>query len=390
MIGVFLPPSALDVSKIKYALNFIKIFDKRENQKKILILVYKKDIDLLGTWVKYLQIVSFNFNKYKNKILRISGVDNEHSFLEYETAIKNYGIKFAIFPSAPAGIINCKIPYATSIQSIGHRLNPELLETSLHGLWKIREDSISTLCKNAKLIFIDSEVGKEYLKFYYNAKSEIVVLPHNLPDSLDIAVAKDKQSKILKKFGISKKYLFYPAQLWPHKNHVRILEALRYLKKKNMDLQLVFTASSKSVNEQFGIEYILKRIAKDSGIEDDLIITGYLDDVEMKTLYLNAFAMIMPQLIPEPCIPLVEAMGLKCPVITSNIPGLKDQIYDCGVLVDPYDIKSIAEGIESLLEDQVRNRYIREGFNKFNSLKDELQMLYSVVENKVLCTLCHK
>jgi len=387
MIGIFLQPDAIDVSKIKYALNFIKIFDKKENQNKILILVYDKHVDCLRPKIKNLQITPFNLNRFNKKILRITDRIKEQPFFEYATAIKNFGIKFAVFPLAPEGIFQCKIPYATSIQSMGHRLNPEFLETSLNGLWRIREDNISTLCKNARIIFIDSEIGKKYLEFYYDTKAEIIILPHGLPDSLDITVPQEKQSKILTKFGISKKYLFYPAQLWQHKNHVRILEALRFLKNKNIDLQLVYTASNRSVNEQFGIEYILKRIAIDNGIEEDLVITGYLDDIEMKTFYLNAMAMIMPQLIPEPCIPLVEAMGLKCPVITSNLPGLKDQINGSGVLVDPYDIKSIANGIEILLDNSNRKKFVELGFNRFQFLQKDLIKLSSIVESKLLSVL---
>jgi len=249
MIGIFLPP--LDVSKLKYVLNFIKILDKAENQSKVIILVYKENISLLENEITYLPINSFDFNKYYSRILGYAGkIISPLSFREYEMAIKKFGIKFAIFPAPPADIINCKIPYATSIQSMGHRLNPELSETSQEGLWEGRENIISTLCKNAKILFIDSEIGKEYLKFYYNRKSEIIVLPHSLPDSLNITVTKDEQFAILNKFGISKRFLFYPAQLWPHKNHVRILEALRYLKEKGLDLQLVFTGPSTEIRKK--------------------------------------------------------------------------------------------------------------------------------------------
>ena len=41
-------------------------------------------------------------------------------------------------------------------------------------------------------------------------------------------------------------------------------------------------------------------------------------------------------------------MHLGCPVIVSNISGYPDQVGDSGILVNPYDVISIAEGIELL------------------------------------------
>jgi len=107
----------------------------------------------------------------------------------------------------------------------------------------------------------------------------------------------------------------------------------------------------------------------------------------MKTLYLNALAMIMPQLIPEPCIPIVEAMGFNCPVITSNLQGLKEQVGDSGVLVDPYDVYSIANGINLLLDDQERGRFIKLGSNRYNSIKNELQLIFSDIEDNIISRL---
>ena len=51
MIGIFLPPSAVDVSKIRYAVKLISIFDQEKYKNKVLALTYKNDIELLREWV---------------------------------------------------------------------------------------------------------------------------------------------------------------------------------------------------------------------------------------------------------------------------------------------------------------------------------------------------
>jgi len=385
MIGLFLPPMALDVSKIKYSLKLIEIFDKTEYKGKVVVFVYKKYIDFIQPDVKNIEVVAYGYTfifKLLIKILKIIGVDIIKS--DFNKAIKKNKITFGIFPTPNIDIKKCNIPYAASFQSLGHRLNPELQDTAGDGLWEYREDLYSIVCKGASLIFIDSEVGKDYLKFYYEPKGEIIVIPHEVPTELNINVSTSRQKELLNKHKVTKKFLFYPAQFWPHKNHIRIFEAVKYLKKDGIDIQVVFTGSSNTISEKYCIKKRLKRIAHDWHISNDLIITGYLTAEEIFTFYKNAAAMIMPQLIPEPCIPYIESMGLGCPVIGSDIPGIKEQIDGCGILVNPYNVESIANGIRSLFcVEKPCSNYIQMGFENRNRIIFSKISVSSLVRDKI-------
>jgi len=381
MIGIFLPPMALDVSKINYAYNLLKIFDKPENKSNVIVLVYKQSSDLLNSRIKHLEINSYGCGKMSTLRSKLSKVFNRERIPEFQMAILKHKITFAIFPTPTMELKHCTVPFAASFQSLGHRLNPELQETAGGRLWENREDLYTFVCNKASMIFIDSEIGKKYLKFYYEPKGTIVVIPHDVPVSLNVEVSDRVQKDILKKFGVVKKFLFYPAQLWPHKNHIRILEANKILLKRGVDVQLVFTASSKSVNNEYGIESRLKRIARESGLDQNLIITGFLDDKEIITFYKNALAMIMPQLIPEPCLPYVESLGLKCPVIASDIPGIKDQLDGAAILVNPYSIESIANGIFEIYDnEQMQMHYKKLGIKRYNMIKRELNLCYDSLD----------
>lgn len=386
MIGLFLPPQALDVSKIKYAQNFIKIFDRKEYADRIIVLVYKESLLLLETHLKHLSVGTFGFRRIRDRLRRARKAMGLPYVADFEPAIQKYKITFAIFPEPTDDVVKCNIPYAASFQSLGHRLNPELSETAQGKNWKRREDTATTVCKDAKVIFIDSEQGKKYLKLYYDRDANVIVLEHAVPEELSSDnVDSDQQKFILNKLGISKDFLFYPAQFWPHKNHVRIVEAIRILKAKGIDIQVVFTGSNRTIRNLYNIEYIIRRIAKDSAMEKDVIIAGYLDSPSIRTLYGNALAMIMPQLIPEPCIPFAEAMGLGCPVIGSNLPGIREQIGNAGVWVDPYDVESIAGGIASLYSHRIqRQEYIKRGHEKYRSICASILQSFSSIEKTII------
>ena len=74
--------------------------------------------------------------------------------------------------------------------------------------------------------------------------------------------------EILKKFNLlNKKFIFYPAQYWAHKNHIYILEALKLMHDKNSDLEItaVFCGFDKN-----NLDY-LKSISKKLGIQNNVI-----------------------------------------------------------------------------------------------------------------------
>ncbi len=381
MIGIFIfSYDVIDLGKLNYSYNFLSLFDNKDYCKRVKVFVEKGHCEKIQDRVEFLEIVVINrtfVKKIKQKTYKHLGINYIE---EFEKLISKNDIKFAIFPTPRIELVKLNIPFATSIQSLGHRLNPELRETSHDGIWKSREDIYSNICQHADLLFIDSVAGKEYIQFYYNSKSKIIVIPHSIIDKNNSNVTIKQQESILKKFNISKPFLFYPSQFWPHKNHIRILEAIILLKKKGIDIQLVYTGSSRTIRDKYGVYAILKQISKDNYLQDNLIITGFIEDDEMLTFYQNALAMIMPQLLPEPCIPFVEAMRVGCPVIGSDISGLNEQIPDAGIRVNPYSISSIAEGVELLLDSQFRQQIITSGFSKIEEIEQNKQS--SLIELK--------
>lgn len=95
----------------------------------------------------------------------------------------------------------------------------------------------------------------------------------------------------------------------------------------------------------------LQDLAADLGVADSVIFAGYLADDLMPNLYRKAAVMVMPSLSETFGIPILEAMSLGCPVVTSNVGTMAEIAQDCGVLVDPYSVEAIAAGIVRVLED---------------------------------------
>lgn len=235
------------------------------------------------------------------------------------------------------------IPTIIPIFDLMHRYRSDIPE--LQEKYKEREKLYTYQCKHAAMILVDSEVGKQHVLECYGTVAEgvedrIRVLPFIPPDY--IYEGQESQSF---PYEIFDKYIFYPAQFWTHKNHKRLLEALKQLKDKGVIVNLVLVGSEQN-NERTVSDLIV-----DLELQDQVKILGYVNNPEMIYLYRHARALVMPTLFGPTNIPQLEAFVLGCPVATSGIYGIPEQVGDAALLFDPENVDEIAESIERLWED---------------------------------------
>src|SRR5262249_36207446 len=92
---------------------------------------------------------------------------------------------------------------------------------------------------------------------------------------------------------------------------------------------------------------------------------GYVSRAELPRLYSGATAFVYPSLLEGFGLPVVEAMACGAPVITSNSSALKEVAEDAAVLVDPSDVRAIANAMGRFaLEPAERADFSRKGLKR--------------------------
>jgi len=151
------------------------------------------------------------------------------------------------------------------------------------------------------------------------------------------------------KFNLPARFLFYPAQFWPHKNHVRLVEAFSRIRKDLPDLGLVLTGRE---NEMF-VQVMEK--ARALGVHTSIVHLGYVKPDELGAIYKLATMLVMPSLHESVSIPIFEAFRAGTPVAASSIPGIAEQVGDAAILFDPLSPEAIAEAILSFATDSAKS-----------------------------------
>jgi glycosyltransferase involved in cell wall biosynthesis len=272
-----------------------------------------------------------------------------------EAEVRRRGIQMLWFNHVEP--IAVDIPYILNIFDLQHRLQPWFPEVSANGLWEHREEAWADALRRASVVTVGSQEAKEQLSLYYGVPLEnIRVVPFPTPRAaLDLAAretgARDPRAgdAIKAKYGIASDFLFYPAQFWPHKNHVNLLHALKILHERHgLRLSLVFTGSD------HGNLAHVRGVAEKLGLSAFVHYLGFVPHEDVIALYHGAFALSYVSFFGPENLPPLEAMALGCPVVLSDIPGVRTLFGDGPVFVDPRSDVAIADAIRMLHDEPAR------------------------------------
>jgi glycosyltransferase involved in cell wall biosynthesis len=286
-----------------------------------------------------------------------------HSFFDKrvqfhsDTILKKEGFKLLYYPF-PERLIGVDVPFFYTVWDLGHRNIGFFPDIASYPDFDRREARYSQAMKRAARVFVESKAGANDVSFYYQVKSnKIVVVPMFGNSLIKEHYTELEKQKFIGDNNIKKeKYLFYPAQFWPHKNHINLLKALYLVRKQGHDLCLLFTGQDK------GNKNLIENTAKELAIDNAIQYLGFVDNKYIRLLYENAFALVMPTFLGPTNMPLVEAMELGCPVICTDLEGHREQASDAALYINPQRPEMIAEKIIFLLTtDGERARMISKG-----------------------------
>jgi glycosyltransferase involved in cell wall biosynthesis len=240
------------------------------------------------------------------------------------------------------------IPYIFTVWDLQHRLQPWFPEVSAKGEWRERERIYATAIPRALAVIVGTEAGRaEIVQFYRVPPERVKLIPLPTPN-FALSAPKDSGKEVLAKYRIPEGYLFYPAQFWPHKNHIGLLLAVNILREEyNLSLPVVFIGSDKG-----NLQYV-RRVVDELGLAAQVHFLGFVPQKDLIGLYRNAFALTNVTFFGPENLPPLEAFALGCPVIASNVSGAQEQLGDAALLVEPKNERQIADAIKRLHDEPI-------------------------------------
>jgi glycosyltransferase involved in cell wall biosynthesis len=149
---------------------------------------------------------------------------------------------------------------------------------------------------------------------------------------------------------LPERFAVYPANLWPHKNHAALIDALAHAPD---ELELVLTG------QDYGRLSDLRARAERLGVAGRLHHLGHLPHEQIPALFRRATAMVFPSLYEGFGAPPLEAMACGLPVAASDRASLPEVCGDAALAFEPSSPEAIADALTRVTSDDVLRGSLR-------------------------------
>jgi len=375
-IAFFFDASSNDGGIFHHQIKQSIILNKLEypNVKFVFVATNKSAQDILKK--KNLDVIFYNANLidrifslfYLSDLLKFVlgkfGIQNK-----FEKFCKEKKIDIIFFAGQSRYSLFCDdVNFTTIIHEIHHLIRPDLPEYKGNNNFDLREKIIDHSTKKAMSVIVDTELTKEEVTKHYRChKDKVNIIP--LSSSLvekDFNLNEIENEKLKEVLEKKLSFYFYPAQFWPHKNHLYILNALKILKDEyKKEFFFIFCGHKKH-----NFNFINKKIIE-MDLERNVIVLERINESEVITLYKSCEALVWPAYIGALGLPVIEAFYFKTPVFyTKNQIDKKYRKYVNEIdIKDPSSLaKALIEKDNALLNNKVNeaNKCFMENFSENN------------------------
>ncbi|MBI2685132.1 MAG: glycosyltransferase [Acidobacteria bacterium] len=273
---------------------------------------------------------------------KIIGIRHEEGTSPIEDGLRRGSFDVFFCPLLVLEPLVVSQPSAVMMPDVQHEFFPEFFEP---GVLQWRRKNYGPSALNADVLFTLSEHAKSTIVEKFRVAPEKIVVIHLDADPEFRRPLPRNPTQAFLDLKLPTRYLYFPANFWPHKNHSNVLKGLRLaIAEGEENLHLVLSGFPAGSEE---LESEVKRL----GLEGKVHFKGYLDKRVIPEVYHNAIALLFATKFEGFGIPLLEALYCGTPVVTSHSGSCVEVAGDAAVLVDPLSPESIANGIRRIASD---------------------------------------
>ncbi|HEX5576550.1 MAG TPA: glycosyltransferase family 1 protein [Gemmatimonadales bacterium] len=257
---------------------------------------------------------------------------------------ENLGCDVIHFPHQQ--FVLCALPTIYNPHDLQHRHYPQFFSPS-ELAW--RETIYPAGSHLAQTVVVASRwIKEDVIQQYGIAPQKIQIIPWGAPTQALAEPSADDLETVRAKYQLEQPFAIFPAVTWPHKNHLRLFEALAYLRdQRGLTVRVIATGSR---YEPFWPE--IERQLDLLALQSQVKFLGFVPDRDLRALYRLAQYLLMPTLFESDSFPIYEAWLEGTPVACSAVCSLPEQAREAAVFFDPYSIESMANAIASLTTDR--------------------------------------
>lgn len=271
---------------------------------------------------------------------------------------KRSNIDVMFYPDHTASVFRKPFPSIITIHDLAFLAMPETfpLGKRFYKSLAVRQ----SIRKADKIIVVSHATKEECIRVLNVPKEKIKVIYNGIDSNFKKINSPDIIDNARRKFGLFRKFILFVGTLEPRKNIIRLIRAFHQMRTSvHVEHELVIAGKKGWLYS--GIFDEVDRL----GLKDSVHFLSYVTPKDLVNLYSTADMFVYPSLYEGFGFPPLEAMACELPVVASNISSMPEVLGDAAVLVNPYNVNSIAEGIFKVLtDDALRLSLIEKGLER--------------------------
>ena len=210
-----------------------------------------------------------------------------------------------------------------------------------------KETLLKNTVKNSDRLICDSEFSKNELIRYYPEAEEKAIVVYCGIEIPKLEIESKFEIDTLEKYDIQKNnYILYVGTIAPQKNIANLIKAYVLARHNGLECKLVIAGKKGWMYDE-----IFKYVSE-TKMEENIIFTDYINDLELEILYKNAKIFSTISLYEGFGFPPLEAIGRNVPVLLSDIEIFKEICGDSALYCNPFDVQNISDNMLKLISDE--------------------------------------
>ena len=199
----------------------------------------------------------------------------------------------------------------------------------------------------ASHIITPTQAIKDELAARFNLDPIRITVTPEAPRRSFFPLKLEDTTDVRQRLGIENEFILCVGTIEPRKNLQTLVRAFERISHQiDRGLQLVIAGGEGWLTNDFD------RLLRESHSRQRILLTGYLDDVELRSLYSSCSVFVYPSLYEGFGLPPLEAMACGAPVIASRIRAHEETLENNARLIEPTDDSALAGAILDLLQDE--------------------------------------
>ncbi len=231
--------------------------------------------------------------------------------------------------------------------------HPEWFPRGLRQWFSTRITVPSSIRRAEKLIAVSENTKRDIVRMFKVSEEKVCVIHEGViaspaKQSQNSGIASPDRGR--DRNDSARPYFLFVGTIEPRKNIVRLIDAFIQFRSTIHDSRftLILAGGNGWNNDEIfmAIERANLKLGKGS-----VQYFGYVSEEEKMALLQNATAFVWPSLYEGFGLPVLEAMAMGVPVVTSNVSSIPEITGDAALLVNPENVGEIAQAMERMMAD---------------------------------------